>query len=537
MKKFFQAAAVLTAAAMLAGCSGNAGNKQSGTETSFEFGKDPLKFSLYMNYDYMAAKPWAQGSPIEEWIRDNKKVEIEYMDPGGAASQRMVTMIASNSLPDCIMMENNQDLQKMISSNLLVPLDDYMEKYPYTKNDLGEGILNLIESEDGKTYQIPNWANSVGNPNGNSGWVINTKVYEELGSPKLETFEDLYQYLQAVKNKYGDMIPVMTNTNLYLLDIIMQGYQDGMSYPLNFKEVMLGYPKDGKFASVFESEAYRQAILYVNRLFREGLLSKDTFTQTDDQIKEKLRNGRVAVFTGDCNTINGTREDMLRQGSDWKYIFPIRKEGKPVEETKIESFDMLGSSCFVISRNAKNPEGIYAYLDWLYSPEGQATYFYGPTGMHWDTLNEQGYPEFKPEFFETPFPVLRKEMLGNGMGSPLGNTSWVDGCAKYVYEQTPEENRDWVKTQQYNVIWKTSENRTEFRNVVPPLSTEAGVNYQTIVDSYKEVVAKMVFASDSNEVTALLDEFIAETKENGIDEILEIMTQNWENNKKLLSNE
>lgn len=42
---------------------------------------------------------------------------------------------------------------------------------------------------------------------GNGGYAVNNKIYKELGSPKLETFDDLYAYLKLVKEKYPDIIP------------------------------------------------------------------------------------------------------------------------------------------------------------------------------------------------------------------------------------------------------------------------------------------------------------------------------------------
>ena len=92
-----------------------------------------------------------------------------------------------------------------VKQDMLVPLDEYIEKYPNLKEWAGESTLNMLRAEDGKLYGFPNWYTSQ--PNGNTGYVVNEKIYKELGSPKLETTDDLYAYLKQVKEKYPNIVP------------------------------------------------------------------------------------------------------------------------------------------------------------------------------------------------------------------------------------------------------------------------------------------------------------------------------------------
>lgn len=88
----------------------------------------------------------------------------------------------------------------------LVALDDYYEIYPNFKKYVKESTLNLLRSDDGKIYQIPNWYTS--GQFGNGGWMVNKDIYNALGRPALETFDDLYQYLHMVQAKYPDVVPL-----------------------------------------------------------------------------------------------------------------------------------------------------------------------------------------------------------------------------------------------------------------------------------------------------------------------------------------
>lgn len=42
--------------------------------------------------------------------------------------------------------------------------------------------LNMLRHDDGKLYMFPNWYTS--RPAGNAGYVVNKKIYDELGAPR-----------------------------------------------------------------------------------------------------------------------------------------------------------------------------------------------------------------------------------------------------------------------------------------------------------------------------------------------------------------
>ncbi|MEG1441320.1 MAG: hypothetical protein RSC29_01520, partial [Oscillospiraceae bacterium] len=180
-------------------------------KTSFVFAQDDLNFTWYDNSDIAAATMWADTSKIEQWIKDNKKVTIKYMDPGGASAEKLATMIVSDEFPDVITMLRGQDSEKLISSGKVIPLNQFMDKYKNMSTTLSQnGILKMMEYKDGKNYEIPNWANIGKRPTGNNAWVLNSKIYTELGRPEIKSFDDLYNYLKKVKEKYPDIIPYET---------------------------------------------------------------------------------------------------------------------------------------------------------------------------------------------------------------------------------------------------------------------------------------------------------------------------------------
>lgn len=521
-------AAVLLAGSLAVaatGC-GKPAEETKGSAGNFTFGEDQLSFSWYDNSDTAAATIWADTSIPEKWIKENKKVDIKYMDPGGASAEKLATMIVSDDFPDVMTMLRGQDTEKLIKAKKIVPINEFIEKYTVMRDDFEKsGIFKMFEQEDGKIYEIPNWANAAGKPNGNNGWVVNTKFYNELGRPEIKTLDDFYNYLKAVKEKYPDVIPYETTEvfqgERYILAAMTENMPPDM---LNY----FAYEENGKLQSIFKHPAYRETMLFLNKLFREKLMTQDAFSQTADQVKEKFSNCKVAVTTSAIGACEDTRAELQKMGADWETIVPPMKEGLDRAKTYSQGFDRMGWTELLITKDAENPEGIYAYLDWLYSPEGQRLFMYGPQGMYYDEVTPEGYPVMKPEYFTAPDPG--KELKGNGGSMGLGNTSYVDAVGIFLDENAPAEKRSWGKQQQLTNIWPYAKDISEFSGIIPGTATDEGIIYQTITDLHKQARAKILFAADEAEVNSLLDKLIDDTDKAGIDKLLAAEEKAWKTN-------
>lgn len=92
----------------------------------------------------------------------------------GNHEQKLTTMIADGKLPDVIWGDRGANVERLREAGMLVPLDDYVEKYPNLKKWLNSEVLNMLRSPaDGKLYMFPNWYNDE--PFGNAGYLVNKK--------------------------------------------------------------------------------------------------------------------------------------------------------------------------------------------------------------------------------------------------------------------------------------------------------------------------------------------------------------------------
>ncbi|WP_145134841.1 extracellular solute-binding protein [Paenibacillus sp. Y412MC10] len=538
-----------TTATALAGCSGGGGEKttdgaaptaESKTETKegsgsasepFQLGSAPVDFTFYGHYDWYTMPTWG-GDVASKWIQDNKKVNVTAINSGGNAAQKLNTMIASKELPDVIWMERGADVERLRAAGMLVPYDDYLDKYPNLKKWAGDSTLNMLRSSDGKLYQFPNWYTSQ--PAGNAGYLMNSKVYKELGSPKLETTDDLYNYLKSVKAKYPNMVPFEPDLakDGQGLDILYGAFGEDHP-PVYLKERAV--PVDNKLTSIFQDPVYRESMQFASKLFREKLMAQDALTQTKDQILEKAYNGRFAIAAGASPTEYGSKGDVELKKKDpasgYEMIWPVHKEGLDKNKIWTGTYNQLGWNVAVITKSAKDPEKIFAFLDWLTGEEGSRVIMWGPEGTLWQGTDEEGYPVFTDTY--TNDIQKRSDIMDATVNLQWnGNTVYIDK-SKMKFEKTlPPEKQNWESRYQSEITWKTQYNATAFVNLSPMPDTEEGIIQQSVDEIFSESRAKALYAKSDDEVLAILDQAQKDAVAVGYDKLLEYKTQKWQENLK-----
>ncbi|WP_020617969.1 extracellular solute-binding protein [Paenibacillus daejeonensis] len=531
---------VALSAALLAGCSGgnngpaaSPGNGEApsnGEQTGggFELGAQPLSFTMYGHYDWYTMPPWG-GDEASAWIKENKKVDIQAIHSGGSASQKLNTMIATGDLPDAIWLERSQ-VERLRGAGLLAPLDEYLDKYPNLKEWLGEENINLLRSEDGHLYQIPNWYTQQ--PNGNGGYVVNRKIYKELGEPKLETTDDLYEYLKQVRDNYPNVVPFEP----YLgkdgqgLDVLMTAFREDDQKYTGLRAV----PKGDQLTSIFEDDIFIEGQQYVSKLFREKLITQDALTQTVDQVTEKVMTGRVAVYASASatDTPQDAHNELIKDDPDAGYfmIWPIHKEGLDKDKIFPGTYTSLGWNVTVITKAAENPEAIFAYYDWLTGPEGQSTIMWGPAGKFWDGMEEDGRTPKFTEAYVTEAAELTQLQTSTSNLNWAGNTVYVDRTKAAFEENLPVEQQNWATRWQREITWKTQKDATEFINIDPQPDSEEGIIRQRVEDIFTEMRAKVLYAKSDEEVIAIIEKAGQDADAAGYDKLLAYRTQKWQEN-------
>lgn len=487
----------------------------------------PLEFEWYGNYDWYTAREWAAQHKGEQWLLE-KGININLTDPNGAKSQKFSTMLVSGDYPDVMVVDKGADVERLREAGALVALDEYLDKYPNLKKYCGEETLNLLRSPDGKLYQFPNWYVGYGKTSGNAGYLVNKEIHKALGEPKLETFDDLYEYLKLVKEKYPDIIPLETNHEANGFEVLYTGFEENHTKEYWWNRFFVN---GDKLDSLYRDPAFKEAMLYSSKLFREKLIDQDTFTQTRDQAEEKTNTGGYAVVVAKDVIRTITQESRVNPDTENEVIWPIHKAGLDPNKIYPNNYSTTGWNVNVITTSAENPEKIFAFMDWLTGVEGQRLAIYGPEGYFYDEVDENGFPIVN----DTYKNATPDDINFAGAQNWVGNTYYADTAKSVVNEQLDGNSVNVDVKWQTLVTWQTSMDVTEFSNITPMPESEEGKIFTRVKENFKEAFQKMIFAQSDEEVLAILEAADKQATADGYDKVLEFMTEKWKENQEIMN--
>lgn len=178
---------------------------------------------------------------------------------------------------------------KLAQQGLLTPLNDYIENSSrYMKEYYEEHPYYYQETTtpDGNIYSIQEHSLAYHVTMPYKMW-INTTWLDNLGLEMPTTTEEFYQVLKAFKEQDAngngdpnDEIPLSTCTggaNTEIDGFIMNAFTQNEPNNTNAKRIRVN--DEGKVEASFTDENYREGLRFLNRLYEEGLLYQDAFTQ------------------------------------------------------------------------------------------------------------------------------------------------------------------------------------------------------------------------------------------------------------------
>ncbi|WP_337103086.1 extracellular solute-binding protein [Paenibacillus sp. YIM B09110] len=298
-------------ATVLAGCSSNepnavapnnTGNNETGTsDSNFHLEGMPI-VDQPVTLNVLTIRWGNMGDTFKKntWLQElekasNVKINWQVISSNDWEAQKSV-MLASGKLPDVIM-GNMAFGDSDIVNNLSIfrPLDEYIDKYmPNLKAAMDEmpELKKLSTFPDGKIYSLP--ARLPSRPYSSIQPVINKEWLDTLGLKAPETIDDLYKVLKAFKeqdpngNGKADEIPYSDTKDVDMNLFAPFGITD-----IRGNHMVL---KNGKPEYFPTSEAYREAIAWANKLYTEGLIDKETFTQDSTMLTAKRQNPDAALI-------------------------------------------------------------------------------------------------------------------------------------------------------------------------------------------------------------------------------------------------
>ncbi|MEG1427418.1 MAG: extracellular solute-binding protein, partial [Oscillospiraceae bacterium] len=494
----------------------------------------PYEFTIYCNYDWWTVKPWGEDE-ASKFLKEKFNVDVKWTKPDADPAAKLNLMLASDDLPEAMVLDRNADFLKIARAGKLLDLAPLQYEGNSFDQDIQPQTQELLKV-DGKLYCIPNWARNWAHgaaTGGNYSWIVNQRAYKSVNSPKLTTLADLHDYALAVKNagikteKGEDYIPFMTGDTpdgSKLFNGFYRSFGGANQHNTWYAHI------DGKMQLLLRDPVFNKAILEANKWYTEGLFSEAVFADTGEQVNEKLANGRPALLYYDFSQddVNHFRQ-ILRTDTNNENSYeictePLFPHAEGVTKVYGEENNTVGGSAHVITTKAENPQRIFDLFTWMLTKEGSVNMMYGPKGGLWDELDKDGNPVLKKA--ESLLSAEEKDKAGCWMWAQPAHADNVDMTKFAVNAALKPEEQSFVITNQANFFSNPAVEGSKFLSdesvglfeTIDP-QDDLGIQRKLIEDKLKETVPKIILAKDATECQKLYDEALKFCEDNGIAEI------------------
>lgn len=368
---------------LFAGCNNNASTDETNGGEVVNGDQVVLEIGVLGNANVISFT----DNAYTKWLEEQTGYKLKFYEfPATSADAKSVlsTMVVDGELPDILW---NISLADAVISDYgedgyfidLKPYYDdkegaskiFWERFALLSEDEQEANLRRItDPESGAMYSVPRIEQSLIDPMKYQAW-INKAWLDELNLEAPTDPESLYNVLKAFKDAKGDsIIPMMGlegGLGANLTNWIINMY----TYCNNDRVFNVG--TDGKLYLPQTTDVYREALIYINKLVKEGLLSPMTWTVTAAEMKSITAQSpsMVGVFVGHL-TLHVTQEAETL----YDYV-PLNCYGNAILT------ENLNSRATYITADCDYPDEAFNLLMTMTSKEGSMRMRYGEYGTNW----------------------------------------------------------------------------------------------------------------------------------------------------------
>ncbi len=572
---------VLTAttmvAAFLTGC-GSSGEKQTVSNTGEKLestGDDPFAFDSVSDVTFPLKEKLTfdvfvyasntgggtmQDNYVTDWIEEQTNIHLNFIyDVDGDEAKTKLNLVMSDpdNLPDIFWSTRWSKAETALyaEQGLILPLDDYLadaERWNEL-NEISPARRGDLIMENGHIYTYGGDGESFHNNYQNRMWIYKPWV-DLLNDGKMpETTDELYDFLVKVKtqdpngNGLNDEVPMTgylggwsSDPTVWLINSFVQ-----CNNPLSNTQptVSAGLAvKDGKIVYNVMDDAYKEALIFINKLYKEGLLDTQTFTQDSTQFSATLNEGEhlVAMHSAGRNQADKADFDAGKDGdwSNWTVLEPVAgPEGVRLAARDLNNY--YGAALGIVSTKCKYPEIAVALFDFMAGEDASHTQNAGPKGFGWDYVNEGpslsgGTARYK----ESKINTDEFDWLGNGFKKSYKNASYPsDVCIRTDYAayrgdiliENPEKNLEYILQ---NAAERYSLYAPELDQIVPNLafSTESAQKiseYTLTIGGYVNQ-ATVQFITGDLDIEKEWDNYLVKLEDMGVQDYIRLYQEQYD---------
>ena len=305
------------------------------------------------------------------------------MTPQASWKEKKNLVIASGELPDGIMGPLSitaDEAQLLGGQGVLIPLEGLIAEYaPNIQHilDTDPTYRAQVTSPDGHIYALT--AMQDMGFDSLSVSIINKTWLDELGLPVPSTTDEFYETLKAFKE--NDMAG---NGRTIPFSFLYQESADlNREVKREFEWIFLafGVPEtpthvmiedNGELIFTASQEGYKEAIKYLHKLYSEGLIDPEVFSQDRTLLTNKIRQMNVG-----CYTDYRLESSMASEEIQDNYVIMPPLKGPNGDQRWLRAKAGMSDGAFAITSACQHPEIAIRWLDNINTPENSIQMLYG----------------------------------------------------------------------------------------------------------------------------------------------------------------
>ncbi len=435
-KPFFRSKALLCAGLLLTSTLGLFGCS-SGQTSQAKVYEEPLVIDVF---DSLANYQGMQSGWFAKLVKDKFNMELNIIAPNvsGGGDTLYRTRAAAGNLGDLIICSGqNNNLQDLVTAGLVIDMQDYLKDAKIMKYE--KAIRNLNDPVDSTAiYAIPSSVSfqSCTQPSESGdptfGPYLRYDLYAALGYPSIETLDDLLGVLAQMQA----LQPVSESGNPTYAFSFFKDWDGNMMNSAKQPACFYGYDEYGFVLAKADGSDYQDIMqddsFYLRNLKmyfdanQLGLVDPASPNQNYNEMFDKYAAGDILY-------------------APWPWLgqsayntLSNRTSGKGFMFVPIEDMQILLNGCnpygddtsiIAVGRNAKDPERLADFINWLYSPEGiyansaqSVTGTAGPEGLTWEMTGDG------PALTEVGVEALLRSDVK--LPDSWGGGMWKDGISR-----------------------------------------------------------------------------------------------------------
>ena len=460
---------------------------------------DLFKEKLTINVLQKAVNEWPEDEPILQFLKEKFNVEFNICGVTTENLNHVVrNKIASGNYLDWMRCRENSVYQEMYNNNLLWNISKRANELELNEinNLFMEEQCKVLQGEDG-FYLLPHKS-----PGTNHGVYIRKDIFDqvELDIGEIVTYEDFEYALEKVKKADPERTieEPLTLSGKWMLGHIITSFT-GISE--------VGY-YNGELKYWKSVDGYKDALIYLNKLYSKGLLDPDYSSNTNFTVADKITMGHsvaiIGVTSGELYNIYFGQ--LVKENSEVKVSLVTFFKG-PFGDRKRDWAPYFHYSIITKAADKVKRDRILYVMDYLLSYEGKNLLLYGPEN------SDGNYSYTYHEIDGTYRKILNYNTLNEKLGGgevPLRNLMTYDFSV-------------WLDRDQYPLIWDTylKSKKQSTYNPVHFMMDKRALSIQSELNSIWDKFETSCITGQTD-IEEEWDDYINQLKVAGLDEYLDI---------------